>query len=152
MEILVALAIVVGVVGIVVPILPGVMLIAAAVGIWAVTEQVWWLLAVVILLAIGSTVAKFAIPARATHASASTAALAIGALGALVGFFVIPVVGAIVGFLVGVLATEAYRQRDLELAAQATWSSAKSIGLTMVVEMAAALIMAGLWVGALLFA
>jgi uncharacterized protein YqgC (DUF456 family) len=151
-EILVALAIVVGVVGIVLPILPGILLVASAIAIWAAVEGVWWLLAVVVVLAAVAVILKIAIPARTARDSASTIAMAVGAVAALVGFFVIPLVGAIVGFLAGVLITELARLRVLADAWRATWSTAKSVGLTMAIELLTALVMAGLWVSALVAA
>ncbi len=150
MEWLVALAVLVGVVGVVVPILPGLLLVALAVAWWAAAHQAWWLLALVVALACTATAAKYALPARAARDSASTPALAVGALAALVGFFMLPVIGMIVGFLVGVLVSELIRRRDLTQAWRATRESAKAIGLGMAVELAAAIAIAGAWVAALL--
>jgi uncharacterized protein YqgC (DUF456 family) len=150
MEWLVAVAVAVGIVGVVVPVLPGLLLVAAAIGAWAVGNDAWWLLAAVVLLSAVTLGLKVALPARAARDSASTAALVVGAVAALVGFFVIPVVGMVVGFLVGVLAVELIRLRDPAGAWRATWATARSIGITMAIELAACIVMAGLWAGALL--
>lgn len=152
MEILVALAILVGMVGVVLPVLPGVVLVAAAVGIWAVANTAWWLVAAVVVVTAATLALKIAIPARTARDAASTAALALGAVTALIGFFTVPVVGALLGFVVGVLVAELLRLRDLPAAWQATWTTAKSLGLAMAVELAAVLLMAGLWVAALVAA
>jgi uncharacterized protein YqgC (DUF456 family) len=151
-EILVALAIVVGVAGVVLPVLPGILLVAAAVGIWAAAHGAWWLVAAVVVLTAAALTLKIAIPARTAQDAASTAALALGAVAALVGFFTVPVVGALLGFVVGVLVAELLRLRNLPAAWQATWATAKSLGLAMAVELGAVLLMAGLWVAALVAA
>jgi uncharacterized protein YqgC (DUF456 family) len=150
MEILVAVAILIGVTGIVIPVLPGILLISSAIAVWAVANGTWWLLAAVVALTAIALALKIAIPARAVRDSASKAALAVGAVAALVGFFVVPVVGAILGFLLGVLAAELVRLRQWRPAVRATWSTAKSVGLTMAVELAVSLLMTGLWVAAVL--
>lgn len=148
MEWLVVLAIVVGVVGIFVPVLPGLLLVAAGVGLWSVANEVWWLLALTLVLTFVAIALKVAIPARAARDAASTTALAVGAVAALVGFFAIPVVGMIAGFLGGVLATEIVRLKDVRAAWAATWTTTKSIGITMGIELIAAILMAAAWVGA----
>ena len=150
MELLVVLAIIIGLLGVIVPILPGVLLVAVAVGGWAVANDVWWLLAAVVVLTAISLVLKFLIPARTARDAASTTALAVGAVAALVGFFVIPIIGIVVGFLAGVLVTEMVRLKDLSSAWQATWQTTKSIGITIVVELVAVIWLAGMWLTALL--
>lgn len=148
-EVLVVAAIIVGLLGVVVPVLPGMLLVSAAVGIWAFANSAWWLLVAVLLLSVAALALKILIPARTARDSASIAAVAVGAVAALVGFFVIPVVGMIVGFLVGVLVTELIRLRAPGPAWQATWATTKSIGITIAVELVAVIVMSALWVSAL---
>lgn len=149
-DVLVGAAIVVGLLGVVVPVLPGLLLVGAAIGLWAIADQAWWLLVLTVLITTVSLALKIAIPARTARDSASTAAVAVGAVAALVGFFVIPVVGMIVGFLAGVMATELVRLKDPRPAWQATWATTKGIGISIAVELVAVILMSGLWVGALL--
>lgn len=141
--------VIVGVVGTVVPVLPGLLLVAAAIGVWAGFNGAWWLLAVAVVVGVAVTVLKFALPARTAGEQASGWALGIGAILGLVGFFVIPVIGLPVGFVAGVLLSELVRLRDLGPAWQATWATLKSVAITMLVEFIAATILAGLWVFAL---
>lgn len=148
-ELLVVAAILVGLVGVVLPVLPGLLLVAGAIGVWAIAEQVWWLLVAVVLLSAVALGLKVAIPAKAARDSASMWAVAVGAVGALIGFFAIPVVGIIVGFLAGVLLAEFVRLRQLQPAWDATWATTKSVGITMIVELVAVIGMSGLWVTAL---
>jgi len=148
-DVLVAIAIAVGILGVLVPVLPGLLLVAAAVGAWALANEARWLLAAVLVITAVAMAIKIAVPARTARDAASTAALAVGAAAALVGFFVVPVIGMIVGFLLGVLATEVVRLRDPGAALRATWSTARSVGIAIAVELAAAVAIAGLWVAAL---
>lgn len=150
MELLVALAVLVAAAGAVIPVLPGALLAAGAIGIWAIANGVWWLLGAVVLLAGAALLLKYLIPARAARDAASNTALAIGLVLAVVGFFTIPVVGVVVGFVLGVFATEWATARDPGAAWRATWAAIKGIGLGIVVEAGAILLMAVLWVGALL--
>jgi hypothetical protein len=79
-------------------------------------------------------------------------AVAVGAVGALIGFFAIPVVGFIVGFLAGVLLAELARLREMGPAWDATWATTKGIGISIAVELAAVVAMAGMWATALVLA
>jgi hypothetical protein len=152
MELLVVAAILVGLVGVVVPVLPGLLLVAGAIGVWAAAEQVWWLLAAVVVLSALALALKVAIPAKTARDSASMWAVAVGAVGALIGFFAIPVVGFIVGFLAGVLLAELARLREMGPAWDATWATTKGIGISIAVELAAVVAMAGMWATALVLA
>lgn len=147
---LVGLAIVLGLVGVILPVLPGTLMAGGAIALWAAMERAWWLLALAVAISAATVVVKYAAPARAAARSASNAALVAGALGALAGFLVIPVVGMVVGFLAGVFGAEWLRQRQPGPALTSTRAAAKSIGITMAVELAAIILMAGLWVAALL--
>jgi uncharacterized protein YqgC (DUF456 family) len=144
-EILAGLVILVGIAGTVIPLLPGVLLVGATVGIWAVANNVWWLLGVAVLLSGIALAAKFVLPIRAAQDKGSTAALAVGSVLAIVGFFVIPVIGLIVGFVAGVFLTEIARLQQLASAWAATVATLKSIGVSMIVEFSSAFAMAIAW-------
>jgi uncharacterized protein YqgC (DUF456 family) len=149
-NLLVGLAILVGLVGIVVPVLPGVLLVWAAVLVWALLADGtarWLVLAVVTVLIAVSQVVKYLVPhRRMRRAGVPTRTLVSGVAFAVVGFFVIPVVGAIVGFVLGVYLAERLRL-DTHAAA---WPSAKhaikAVGLAILIELAAGLLAAGTWI------
>ena len=112
LEVVVGLAILVGLAGIVLPVLPGTLLILVAVLVWA-TETggatAWTVLGVtVVLLAVGSVI-KFLLPGKQLKAAVPTSTLAVGAVLGIVGFFVIPVVGMFVGFPLGIYVAEVAR-------------------------------------------
>ena len=104
--ILVALAIAVGIVGIVVPLLPGTLLVFGAIAIWAVFENNvagWVTLGVVVVLLGVSTLIKYLWPMRRMRAAdVRTLSLVAGAVLGIIGFFVIPVIGLVIGFVLGV--------------------------------------------------
>lgn len=151
---LVALGILVGLVGVLVPLLPGLLLVLASVAVWAFTEAsgpAWTVLAVATALAVAGWVAKYAVPGRRMAASGvpwtTTAA---GVLLAIVGFFVVPVVGAVLGFVLGVYLAERARVGSHVRAWPSTRSAVGAVGLSLLIELATGLLIAGVWVVGLL--
>jgi uncharacterized protein len=67
----------------------------------------------------------------------------------LVGFFVIPVVGLFVGFVLGVWLAEWARLRDPRRAWPSTKQALKAAGLSMLIELAAGLAIAAVWLAGL---
>ena len=112
-EVLVALAMVVGVVGVVVPVVPGALLVWAAILFWAIvtgTAASWIVFAVATALIACGQVVKYTIPNKLLRAKGvPNRSLMIGGLLAIAGFFVVPVVGLVLGFVLGVYASELQR-------------------------------------------
>lgn len=105
----------VGIIGIVVPILPGLLLVILAVLIWAISTggaTAWAVFgATAVVYAIG-VVAQFLIPGRRLKSQGVGMGTMVAAIVcAIVGFFVIPVVGAFIGFVLGIFAVETARSR-----------------------------------------
>jgi uncharacterized protein len=148
-DLLVAIVIAVGLVGIVVPLLPGVALILGAIVVWAVVEggMTAWItcgLAVAVLAA--AQALKYAVPGRRLRVHGIPArTLAIAAVLGIVGFFVIPIVGLVVGFVAGVYLAEATRLKDVQLAWSSTVAALRAIGLTMAIELVGGLLAAATW-------
>jgi uncharacterized protein YqgC (DUF456 family) len=147
-DLLVGLAIAVGVVGVLVPFVPGSGLVAVAILVWAlvVDTTLGWVFAAVagLLLGVGIAV-KYAVPGRHLRAKGvPTRTLLIGAVLALVGFFVIPVVGLLVGFVLGVYLSELQRV-GRRGAWPATKAAVKAVGLSMLIELTAAMAAAAVW-------
>ena len=105
-EILVALAIAVGVVGVIVPVLPGTVLVLGAILVWALdvgTTTAWAVFAVSATFLVAGSVVKYLVPGRRLQsAGVPNRTLVAGALLGFVGFFVVPVVGLLIGFVGGV--------------------------------------------------
>lgn len=148
MEWLAGLLILVGIVGTVVPLLPGLLLVGIAVVGYAAYsgERAAWIAAgiCVAILAAG-WVAKWLVPARKVSGDVHNLSLAVGGVAALVGFFVIPVVGLVVGFVGGVFLSELARTRALETAWPATRQAIKAAGLAMLIELTSAVLAGALW-------
>lgn len=152
---LVGLAIAAGLVGIVVAAIPGLILIWAAVGVWAFLEQSvlsWFIFALATLLAIAGQVAKYLIPGkRLKEAGIPTRSMLVGAVFSLVGFFVIPVIGFVIGFVLGVYLAERLRLKSNEQAWPSTIKALRAAGLSIAIELIAGLWIAGMWAITVLF-
>ncbi|MCX5041975.1 DUF456 domain-containing protein [Aldersonia sp. NBC_00410] len=153
-ELLVGLAILIGLAGIVVPIVPGTVLIAAALLVWAIvvgTATAWTVVGVGLALLVVSGVVKYTWPGRRLRdAGVPNRSIIVGGLLGIVGFFVVPVVGLFLGFLLGTYLSEVQRLRGLGPAWPATVHATKAVGLSMLVELFGALAAAGIWLAAVL--
>jgi len=149
-EVLIGLAIVVGIAGVIIPVLPGQLLVSGAIGVWAFLTggfTAWAVFAVAAALLVASTVAKYAVAERhLRNAGVPRETMLAGALLGIVGFFVIPVVGLVIGFVVGVYLAEWYRLRDVQRAWRATIAALKASGFALLIELAGALLAASVWV------
>ena len=148
-EVLVALAILVGLIGVIVPILPGLVLVLAAILVWAIGESSttgWSVFAVAALLIVAGTVVKYVVPNRrlkTTGIPSSTTWFGV-ALG-VVGFFVIPVIGLFIGFVLGVYLAE-YRRVGGAAAWPSTKEALRAVGVSILIELAAGMLAALVWV------
>ena len=152
---LVGVAIFVGVIGIVVPVLPGALLSWAAILVWALEEQSstgWIVLAIATVLIGASQVIKYVVPERRMRsAGIPQHSTLIGVLFAIAGFFLIPVVGMFVGFPLGVFISERFRLHANGPAWASTKRALKATGLSMLIELAGTLLAAGVWLAAVVW-
>ncbi len=147
---LVAVVMAVGLIGTVLPFLPGLGLIwlaAVAYGITTGFGAVGWVcLAVVTVVGAAGIAAGFVLPHRAArHAGAARISIVLGLLGAIVGFFVVPVVGFPLGGALGIYVAEQVRLHDLRAAGRATWATIVGFGVGSLAQLAAGLAMVGCW-------
>ena len=149
LELLVAVAIAVGIAGIIVPVLPGTILVLGAVLVWALdigTTTAWTVFAVSTLLLVAGSVVKYLVPGRRLKtAGVPNRTLLVGALLGFVGFFVIPVVGMFIGFVLGIYVAERARVGGA-LAWPSTKGALRAVGASILIELAAAVLAAGVWV------
>jgi len=149
-EVLVGLAILVGLAGILVPVLPGSVLILLAIGVWAAEVgggAAWAVFAVSAVLLVAGGVAKYVLPGRRLNDAGIPGSTQWAGAGlAVVGFFVVPVVGLFLGFVLGVYLAERHR-----VGAAAAWPSTKAAlraaGLSILIELCAGLLATSVWVG-----
>lgn len=148
--VLVALTIAVGLVGVIVPLLPGTLLVYTAIAVWAVVEHrtVSWAVLAIATLVLGAGLGvKYFWPVRRMRAAdIGSRTLVAGVAMGIVGFFVIPVVGLVVGFVLGVYLAELIMRRDHRRAAASTVHAVKGVALSVGVELASGLLAAVAWV------
>lgn len=145
-----AVLILIGLVGIVVPVLPGLILVLGAVLLWSwqvSTPLSWWVFAVSGALYAGGVALQYLIPGRRMReAGVRTSTLALAVALGIAGFFVIPVVGAAVGFVLGIYLVEHGRSRDARTAWNATKTALRAVLLSVGIELLAGLAIATTWV------
>jgi uncharacterized protein len=152
--VLVALAIATGIVGVVVPVLPGALLAWAAIAVWALavgSTTAWAVLAIATLLTGGAQLVKLLVPGRRLrNAGVPHRSIFAGVLLGGVGFFLIPVVGFFIGFPLGVYVEERRRLGPHAAAWQSTREALRAMGLSILIELTATVLAAGAWLAAVL--
>lgn len=147
-EIAVAIAIAAGLAGMIVPVLPGAVLIAAAILVWALEvggSTAWIVFGVALALLVLGSVVKFLVPGRRLQAAGvPNRSLWAGAGLGVVGFFVIPVVGIFVGFVLGIYLAE-WQRVGRDAAWPSTKHALKATGLSILIELAAGVLAAAAW-------
>jgi uncharacterized protein len=148
--ILVAVAMAVGVVGTLVPLLPGLLLVWGAGLVYGLAEGFGAVgvvaFTLMTLMALAGVAAGWMVPQRAAgRAGASRSSVWLGVVGAIVGFFAIPVVGVAVGGLAGLYLGELRRTQDATTAWRATWATLVGFGVASLVQFGLGMAMALTW-------
>ncbi|MGA8245420.1 MAG: DUF456 domain-containing protein [Nocardioides sp.] len=140
--------VVVGIFGTVVPVLPGTALVWVGILLWASltgSTAGWVVLGLATACLVVGAVVKYAVPGRRLKAAVPASTLVSGGVGAVVGFFLIPLVGALVGFPVGIYLAERVR-----VGAAGAWPSTRAalgaVGIGILIELLAALLATAVWV------
>ncbi len=149
---LVLLALVVGLAGTVVPVLPGILLMWGAVVAYGffVGFGPAGIVAVVLvtLLSAAAVALGFILPKRfADDSGASLASQLAAVLGGIIGFFVIPVIGIVVGALVGIALAEYMDKGDWALARTSTIAVAKGFGIGALAQIGFGFLILIVWSG-----
>jgi uncharacterized protein YqgC (DUF456 family) len=146
---LAAVLIVVGLVGVVVPLLPGLILVWAGIALWSLShggEAGWLVLAAASLVLALGLFAKYALPGRRLRdVGVPWTTLTFGVVLGVFGFFVIPVFGLPLGFVLGVYLAEAARLNSFAAAWPSTRSAVAAVGLSLLIELGAGLIATAIW-------
>jgi uncharacterized protein YqgC (DUF456 family) len=154
LNLLVGLMMVIGLFGIVVPLLPGLLLVWAGVLLWATEAQStggWVVLGVATVLALGGSLLQYVLPGRRlARAGVTTSSTLIGAALGFVGFFVIPVVGAFLGFALGIYLAERVKLGNHATAWPSTKHALRAIVQSVGIELLTAVAIAITWVVGLL--
>ncbi|MDQ0793155.1 DUF456 family protein [Streptomyces sp. B1I3] len=144
-----------GLVGVLVPGVPGQAIVWAAVAWWALTDTstvAWGVLIAATCLLLLNQALQALLPARRPHETgAPRKTLVLGGLAAIAGFFVVPVVGGVLGYVGAVYGAERLRLGSRG----AGWTSLKSVmratGYAVLVELLCCLLGVGAWLGALIW-
>jgi uncharacterized protein YqgC (DUF456 family) len=148
MEILLALAVAIGLVGMLVPVLPGSLLVGAAVLVWGIDRNDaggWAVTAAALALLATGAVVKYLVPGRRLQRDGvPTSTMLAGAVLGIVGFFVVPVVGLPLGFVLGVYLAE-WRRRGHSAAWPATVRAIGAVGLGILIELGFGVLAAATW-------
>lgn len=148
--IVVAAVMALGLMGVLLPALPGLMLIWAAALFYGLMVGFgtigWVVLAFLSLLVAAGIIKGVVIPRRAAAESGASGWAQLGAVaGGVVGFFVIPVFGLIIGALAGLLAVEYLLKGDWNEAMTAVRGTAKGFGVSVVIDLVLGIIMIAAW-------
>ncbi len=148
-DVVIGLVILVGLAGVVVPVLPGLVLALGAVLVWSFERQDvtgWVVLGVVTAVFAVGQVVKYLVPGRRLRdAGVPTSTMLVAVVLGIVGFFVIPVVGVFVGFVLGVYLAERVRLGSHAVAWPSTTKALRAAGWSVLIELATGLLMAATW-------
>src|SRR5688572_14459547 len=141
----------IGVVGTVVPLVPGLGLVVVAALVYGVAEGFGPVggvaVALILALAAAGTAAGVVLPGRAAiRTGAPRRSLALAAVGAVIGFFVVPVVGLPLGGVLGIYVGERLRTADGATARRTTMATLKAFGLAALAQFAAGVAMVLTWI------
>ncbi len=152
--VVVALAIAAGIVGVVVPVLPGALLAWAAIAVWALavgSARAWIVLVIATLVIGGAQLVKLLVPGRRLRAAGiRRRSIFVGVVLGSVGFFLIPFVGFFIGFPLGVYLGERRRLGQHASAWYSTREALRAMGLSIVIELSATVLAASAWLAAVL--
>jgi uncharacterized protein YqgC (DUF456 family) len=144
-DVLAGIAVLAGMVGTVVPILPGLVLQVIAVTIWAFEKQTaigWVVLGAVLVIAAAATVLKYLYPSRRLkEAGVPGWVLFLAVLAGVVGLFAIPVVGAPIFFALAIYVFER-ALRGKEQAWPSTKTALKALLQSIGIELVGAFLIA----------
>ncbi|MFE2042223.1 DUF456 domain-containing protein [Streptomyces sp. NPDC059477] len=152
---LVGFVLLLGLCGVLVPGVPGSWLVWAAILWWALKNPApvaWGVLVGATVVLLLAQVVRWALPPRRLRESGATPRMAVCAgVGAFLGFVLIPVVGAIPGFLGGIYLSERLRLGRHGEAMAALRTAMRSGGSSVLAELFACLLILGAWVGAVIW-
>ena len=144
----------VGLAGVVVPLLPGTLLLWLTVAVYAVAERLNGFaaidpvtFAVITLIALVTGLSDLWLPLLGAKVTGSSPrSLVYGVAGGILGTFVIPLLGSIIGYVVGILVGEYRRYGDWNKALRAGWGGLAGWGIATIIQLGGGLIILILFV------
>ncbi|MGB3186624.1 MAG: DUF456 domain-containing protein [Ornithinimicrobium sp.] len=146
---------VVGLFGIVIPVLPGLLFVWSGVLIWAISQGsglAWTVFTAVTVIALAGAALQFLVPGqRMRNAGVATSTLVVAVAAGIVAGIALPVVGFFIGFPLGIYVVQRMRRGGHVEARQSTVLAIKAIGLNILIELSTALIIVALWICAVVW-
>lgn len=136
--IVVGLAYIVGLTGIVMPVIPGSITILIGSLVWAFVLGGWtWLaFALIAVFSIAGMICSYVMTGRRLKQNdVPTWPILVGVIAGIVGIFVIPFLGLPIGFILGLYGSEWYRRRNAKLAWESSWIAIKAFGIGVMLEL-----------------
>lgn len=137
-QVLIGLVMAIGLVGTLIPVLPGLTLIWLAGLTWVILDgpdaEHWLLFALMSLFFIIGLILGIYVPAKSASGETPKWTLAAGAVFSICGFFLIPIVGAPLGFIFGVFLRILIDTREFHRAIRSTAKSLKALGVSSVLQ------------------
>lgn len=152
--VLCAVVVAVGVLGSAVQVLPGPLLVGGAVLVWAlvVGSALGWVTfgVVALLLAVGQVLRYVLAGRRLARAEVPRRSVVIAVLAGVAGFFVVPVVGLFLFFVLALYLAELVRLGSASAALPSTRTALAAVGIVVLVELGTSLLAAAAWLAAVL--
>ncbi|MFI6012090.1 DUF456 domain-containing protein [Streptomyces sp. NPDC051243] len=153
--VLVGLVLLLGLCGVLVPGVPGSWLVWAGVMWWALQDPqpvAWWVLVGATVALFLSQVVRWALPPRRLRPNWAGRRMTVYAgAGSCLGFFVIPVLGSIPGFMAGIYLGERLRLGRHGEARAALRTAMRAGGSSVLAELFTCQLIVGAWVGAVIW-
>ncbi|MEU9120891.1 DUF456 domain-containing protein [Streptomyces sp. NPDC048506] len=150
----VGLVMLLGLIGVLVPGIPGPLIVWAGVLWWTVTEKsvlAWAVLIGATAVLLLNQALKWLLPTRDLRAAgAPYRTLFLAGAAGIAGFFVVPVIGGPLGAIGGLYLLERTRLGSHGDAWSSVRTVMRTIGLSVLIELMACLVVVGAWAGAVL--
>ncbi|MBB1510281.1 DUF456 domain-containing protein [Tessaracoccus sp. MC1756] len=134
----------VGLTGIVVPVLPGSLAIGVGALVWAIwggSSWGWIAFGFAALLLMFGALSSWMLTGRSLQQrQVPKWPVVVGVVAGVVGVFVLPGLGLPIGFVLGLLLAEWYRLRDFRMALATSWTTVKALGMGILVELSCAMV------------
>jgi uncharacterized protein YqgC (DUF456 family) len=149
-EVLVGVAILVGLIGIVVQVLPGAVLVLGGILVWAIFTggvEAWVVFGIAAAAIAVAEVFQWILAGKHMRkAEVPVLTLAVGGIAGIIGFFVVPVIGLFLFFVAAIFLLEWARRKNVSEAWGATKAAVQATLITIGVQLAGSLIATGAWV------
>lgn len=143
---IIILSLFVGLIGTLIPLLPGTLLMWLAILFYGLLYSfdtlTWGAFGLISLIALVTGTADLWLTLLgAKKGGASHRSLLFGLLGAILGTFVAPLLGTIIGYMIGILLAEHQKHQDWDLALRASLGGLAGYGLASLIQLGGGLLM-----------